>query len=678
MNKGSRVGTRVRLAIGILLSLAFLYLAMRGIDWARLAQLLSAASYGYLFLVVILIVVISWVRAIRWRLLTRRDPGVDLTTLFHLVNIGYLFNNILPAKAGEAVRAYLAGRKLTGKYGQAVSSLLVERLLDVLAVVVVLVLLLPVIAVPEWVRNGGLVLGIVAIGGTVALLAIARVGPRAVEWVWRWVGRLPVVGRPGVKTAFEELVTGFGVLLEGRILMPVLLATGGVWFGYAMLNYLMLYVFRMNHLPFAAAALVLCTTGFSMMMPSSPGAMGVFEWAGVQGLLVFAIDQSAAFGYMLGLHLFTNLVLILLGIVGMISQGVTYAHVRGVVARGALPPDRVIAPSRASSIGQQVSAPVVRFFSRAFPGPGGRRHRLCIGTKGNMSLKDVVDRAMLSAGRESVLNGLLRNESDVAYRRRVRTMLAYLDPQAGQWILDCGTGMGFYARTIRRLYPDVRVLGIDMDTRALSFARAHLDERIPVLLGDIARLPLAAQSMDSVLMSEVLEHLPDEVAGLAEVHRVLKPGGKLAVTVPYCHYPAWYDPINRLSEAIRRRPIRTGPFAGIWANHERLYDSEQLTAVLSAAGFSVGPVAYLTHYCFPGTQTIVYTLGKGLIEKGLLPPAVSRSVHRFEGEANRGSPLNPLNWALSLFHRIDRLNEDLGRMARMRTFVNLAVLATRQ
>ncbi len=282
------------------------------------------------------------------------------------------------------------------------------------------------------------------------------------------------------------------------------------------------------------------------------------------------------------------------------------------------------------------------------------------------------------AERERILSRLLHNESDVAYRRRVRNMLSYLDPQPGQVILDCGTGMGFYARAIHRLYPGVQVIGVDMDTRALAFARANLDTGILVTHADIYRLPLATESVDSVLMSEVLEHLADESAGLVEVRRVLVPGGKLAITVPFERYSGWYDPINRVSEVIRGRPIRTGPFAGIWANHQRLYSADRLDQVLNDAGFAVGPVAYLTHYCFPGTQTIVYTIGKGLIERGLLPAAVSRSVHRFEGEANRASPLNPLNWALALFHRIDRLNEDERRMARVDTFVNLAVMATKR
>jgi len=326
------VQKRARLAIGIILSLAFLYLAMRDIDWPELFALFGQASYGYLGLAFVLIAAISMIRALRWHLLTRQDPGVSLSSLYHLVNIGYFFNNILPAKAGEFIRGYLAGRKLTGGYGQAASSLLVERLLDVLSVIVILVLLLPVIAIPEWVRRGGLMFGALAVAGIAALLIMARIGPRAIDWVWRWVGRVPVLGRPAVRSALAELVGGFGVLLEWRRLLGVVAATAAVWLGYATLNYILLFVFRLQYLPFSAAALVLCATGFSMMVPSSPGAMGVFEWSGVQGLAVYGVDQGVAFGYMLGLHLFTNLTLILLGLVGMLAQGISYQHVRDVVS----------------------------------------------------------------------------------------------------------------------------------------------------------------------------------------------------------------------------------------------------------------------------------------------------------------------------------------------------------
>lgn len=282
----------------------------------------------------------------------------------------------------------------------------------------------------------------------------------------------------------------------------------------------------------------------------------------------------------------------------------------------------------------------------------------------------------LTAQQQEIVSRLLRNESDVAYKRRVRTMLDYLDLGPSAVVFDCGTGMGFYSWLLSELYPDARLYGLDRDAKALSFAARQLcGRRVALTYGDILRLPFADACFDAVVMSEVLEHLTDDLAGAREVHRVLKPGGRLAVTVPYAHYPWWYDPINRAAEGLWRRPIRRGPFAGIWANHERLYEREQLLSVLEGAGFAIERVEWLTHYCFPATQTIVYTLGKGLIEHHLLPEAISRSAHRFRSEENRGSRWNPINWALALFNWVDHFNARPDLMARCDTFVNLAVQA---
>lgn len=283
----------------------------------------------------------------------------------------------------------------------------------------------------------------------------------------------------------------------------------------------------------------------------------------------------------------------------------------------------------------------------------------------------------LTAEQRATLDALLRNESDVAYRRRVRRVVEYLDLSPGQTVFDCGTGMGFYLKVLSALYPDCRLYGIDFETRVLRFARGHLPPGATVVRGDIHRLPFADGAFDRVIMSEVLEHLDDDARGLTEVRRVLKPGGILAVTVPNARYPYWYDPINRVAEGVFRRPIRRGPFAGIWANHQRLYRREDLVDLVGSHGFEVEVAEELTHYCFPATQTLVYTVGKELIEHNLLPSFISRSTHRFSGEENSGSRVNPINWAHAVLDWFDRPNEDPARVADKETFVNVTLKARR-
>lgn len=282
----------------------------------------------------------------------------------------------------------------------------------------------------------------------------------------------------------------------------------------------------------------------------------------------------------------------------------------------------------------------------------------------------------LTPAQNERLASLLRNESDVAYTRRAKRIMAYLELAPGQTIFDCGTGRGFYLKLVDEICPGCRLVGLDYQEAVLRFARSHLAARGALVnRGDIHNLPYADASFDRVILSEVLEHLADDAGALQEIKRVMKPGAILAITVPHKHYSGWFDPLNRAAEGLFHCPVRRGPFAGIWANHLRLYLPDELRRLVEDAGFQVERLEEQTHYCFPGTQFIVYTIGKGLIEHNLLPGFLARSTHRFQGEANRGSALNPINWVLAVFNAIDRLNENPRRMAHTHTFVDIALKA---
>lgn len=325
---------RLRLAVGILISLVALYIALRDIDPRELWTVYRDADYLYMAPALLLVFPINWVRAYRWRLLIYPRQDLPLGRLFSIVNIGYLFNNTLPAKAGEVVRGYLVGRMIPGGMARAISSLLVERLLDVLALMLVLLGLLSFVEMPPEVIVAGRLLGAVSVVGVLVLLVLSRFGDRSLEWIWRFLGRVRWIGHPRVRAALEDLLVGFRVLTDGKLLPGIVLSSVVIWFGYALLNHIVLSVFRMTYLPMTAAAVVLCATGFSMVVPSSPGAMGVWEAAVVLALSVYGVAQGEAFGYAFGLHALTNIALIVLGLWGMRSESLTFADVRGQVADG--------------------------------------------------------------------------------------------------------------------------------------------------------------------------------------------------------------------------------------------------------------------------------------------------------------------------------------------------------
>src|SRR5207248_2770153 len=155
----------------------------------------------------------------------------------------------------------------------------------------------------------------------------------------------------------------------------------------------------------------------------------------------------------------------------------------------------------------------------------------------------------------ATLAGLLRNEADLAFKRRIPTVIRYLDPQPGDRILDCGCGMGFMLRALNRV-SEARLFGIELRSGTIDYARQELgDTPVSLARASVYDLPFADGSMDKVVMTEVLEHLDDEPRALAEIKRVLRPGGTLAITVPNHNYPFLWDPLNKILEMLFKTHI---------------------------------------------------------------------------------------------------------------------------
>ena len=213
-------------------------------------------------------------------------------------------------------------------------------------------------------------------------------------------------------------------------------------------------------------------------------------------------------------------------------------------------------------------------------------------------------------------------EPDPAFRRRAAWLLSELEMgiASGSRVLDLGCGQGFYLPLYARL--GLTAVGVEPDAapRAKAEIRASASG-FTVIDARAEHVPLEAASFDAVVMSEVLEHLPDPAPALAEAARLLVPGGLLLVTVPHADYPFAWDPVNWVAEAIGAGPVRTGLFAGIWANHERLYRPAELVRQVSVMGFRPDPVVHQTRWAFPFTHNVVYGVGRALLEGGFLPKA---------------------------------------------------------
>lgn len=278
---------------------------------------------------------------------------------------------------------------------------------------------------------------------------------------------------------------------------------------------------------------------------------------------------------------------------------------------------------------------------------------------------------------ETTIQHMTRNEADMAFKKRVQTIFEWLPPRDDMRILDCACGRGFYLNMYRYV-SGCRLVGLELDAEIIGKARRNVGHLpgITLVRGNIYKLPFPDDYFDGVILSEILEHVDDDVAGLREVRRILKPGGVAAITVPNADYPLLWDPINWTLERVAHKHIQNGPLAGIWANHVRLYERDQLRTAVEQSGLAVEVERSFTHYSFPFIHNLVYGLGKPLLESGIMPEKMSNAADRTTFDDNRGSLLNPINLGiavLNVFDRPNKLDEPTGRST-----VNLALKARKE
>src|SRR4030042_4011159 len=130
-----------RYGLGIAVSVACLYLSVRGIDWLALRDGLRQIRWIWLLPAWLFLVGGMVARAFRWRLLLQPLERLSTRRLFHVLNVGYMLNNILPVRLGDLARAYLCSELECLAVSRTLSTVVLERLADLLTVVVILLLI---------------------------------------------------------------------------------------------------------------------------------------------------------------------------------------------------------------------------------------------------------------------------------------------------------------------------------------------------------------------------------------------------------------------------------------------------------------------------------------------------------------------------------------------------------
>lgn len=321
--------------LGILLSLLFLYLAIRGLDLNNVWLSMRTANplwfipgLGLYFLGVLL-------RSFRWSLLLKNKYPVGSRELFPSICIGYLGNNVFPARAGEFLRAYHLKEKQQVPFSTSLASIIVERIFDGLVMIIFILIGLPFFlrtisgddpsTLIQWILGLGSLLFITAFLVVILFAIFPQKTRRIMDKIFLRV--LPQKWHQAYQNILQRFLDGVASLQSITQIASIMLLSIAIWLLETGLYWSVQQALGL-HIPFTTLLLLNGALNLIAVVPSAPGYIGVFDAPGISLLSATGMVTDIAAAYILTLHAILWLPITIVGFYFFLREGLEWSQIK--------------------------------------------------------------------------------------------------------------------------------------------------------------------------------------------------------------------------------------------------------------------------------------------------------------------------------------------------------------
>jgi glycosyltransferase 2 family protein len=330
-----------KLWLGVIISAVLLYFAFRGIEFAKIWEVLKTAQYLWIIPGIAVYFVGVWVRAWRWHYLLRPLKKISTATMFPVVCIGYFGNNVFPARAGEVLRAYVLKRREGVSVSASLATVIIERIFDG-----VVMLCFVFINLPELARLTGdagfsagvnirdlAIIGVVVFFGALLVFLLAAMFPFVTERIATWVidRFVPAKARQKTLELTIRFLSGLESLRSPQEALMVFVTTLIIWLLETVKYWFVMQAFitpanEFSQVTFFALMLMNGTSNLVTTIPSAPGYIGTFEAAGIAVLVAYGVSNAVAAGYTIVLHAALYVPITIVGAVYFLREGLKWGQ----------------------------------------------------------------------------------------------------------------------------------------------------------------------------------------------------------------------------------------------------------------------------------------------------------------------------------------------------------------
>jgi len=309
---------RRKAIIGALVSVFFLWLALRKVEYGDLWLTLKSAHWVYLIPNLILVIGVMYIRAWRWRLILRPVGDVPYKRVFSSTMIGFMANNVLPARLGEIARAVSLGIKTGLSRSALLATIIVERVYDSLTLLIFLWLVFAFSRISDLTEVERIsYLGWVFLAANMFLIGLLALLQYRNAGFVRVVTRMTRPFSKRIQTTASEIIEKFARGLRihhnWKTTLGVISSSLLLWFIMGISNYFVFLALGFDHLPWEASFVVLVVVSLMISIPSTAGYVGVFHWATQISLQVYGLKESQGLAVAIVLHAAQYIPITLLG-----------------------------------------------------------------------------------------------------------------------------------------------------------------------------------------------------------------------------------------------------------------------------------------------------------------------------------------------------------------------------
>ena len=321
--------------LGLVISAVFLWIALQGLHLDSVWNVLQIANYWWVIPGVAIYFLGVWARAWRWHYLLRPLKDISTKKMFPIVAIGYMGNNIYPARAGELLRAYVLRQDEGIPISTSLATIIIERAFDGLVMLAFVFVNLPELATLT--ANSGFagsIRGLALVGVAVFFTAVAifismAIYPARARSIFLWVNErfVPEGYRDKLGDFADRFIQGLASLRSPADVAMVLLTTIVIWLLETGKYWFLMHAFPFE-VSFFALMLMNGIVNLATTIPSAPGYIGTFDAPGIALLEAYGVEGAIAAAYTLVLHVALWLPITLLGGYYMIRKGLSWTQVQ--------------------------------------------------------------------------------------------------------------------------------------------------------------------------------------------------------------------------------------------------------------------------------------------------------------------------------------------------------------